>query len=101
MVGGFDLDGGDVVEVGAEAGVVEPPDPSARGDLEVIEPLHGPPLVARAAGLRRSPVLNMPLVVSAMALSKLSPTLPIDVVRRVRTCFRPAHGLTPSVTFSG
>ncbi len=101
MVGGLDLGGGDVVELGTEAVVVEPPDPSARGDLEVIEPRHGPPVVARAPGLRRSPVLNRPLVVSAMALSKLSPTLPIDVVRRVPTCVSPAHGLAPSVTFSG
>ena len=52
-----------------EALLVEPRDPAAGGDLEVVEALPGPPLAASAAGLRCSSVLNSPMTDSAIALS--------------------------------
>src|SRR5438477_230086 len=66
------LVGDGFLAVGAEAPW---PGPAAE-ELAVLasaRPGHGPALAAMSAGLRCSSVLNSPIVVSAMALSKLCP----------------------------
>ena len=78
MVGGLDLGRGAVVELAVKALVLNQATQAQTAASRSSRARHGPPLVASAAGLRCSSVLNSPMADSAMALSKLSPTVPID-----------------------
>jgi hypothetical protein len=62
--------------------------PRPGGDLEVVEASPRPRLEARAAGLRCSSVSNSPITDSAMALPKLSPTVPMEGQPRPRPAVR-------------
>jgi hypothetical protein len=69
--GGFELGRRDRTNGRQEAAMVEPVDPLQGGVLDLVEALPGP-------RRRISSVLYRPMIVSARALSKLSPREPTE-----------------------
>jgi hypothetical protein len=71
MIGLLELGRGHVPARGEQAAIVVPRDPLEGRELDVLEPLPGPPPIDLS-------VLNNPITVSASALSYESPALPTE-----------------------